>query len=139
MNELLDAIHQFMFLSRPKPRAGDLSVGERMVLRTVHQRCQSSPEGVLPSQLSEVLGISRSAMTPLLNALENEAYLIRTVDPNNRRQIRITPTGKLDPTRQRRRQLVDDSITCLSALEQEQLLVILSKLNAYLADTDRHV
>jgi DNA-binding MarR family transcriptional regulator len=139
MNELLDAIHQFMFLSRPKPRAGDLSVGERMVLRTVHQRCQSSPEGVLPSQLSEVLGISRSAMTPLLNALENEAYLIRTVDPNNRRQIRITPTGKLDPTRQRRRQLVDDSITCLSALEHEQLLVILSKLNAYLADTDRHV
>lgn len=138
MIELLDAIHHFMFLSRPKPRAGDLSVGERMVLRTVHQRCQSSPEGVLPSQLSQMLGISRSAMTPLLNALENDAYLIRTVDPNNRRQIRITPTGKLDPTRQRRRQLVDDSLTCLSALEQNQLLIILTKLNAHLANADRH-
>jgi DNA-binding MarR family transcriptional regulator len=138
MTELLDAIHQLMFLSRPKPRAGDLSVGERMVLRTVHQRCKTIPEGILPSQLSEILGISRSAMTPLLNALETGGYLIRQVDPTNRRQIRITPTTKLDPSRQRRHQLVDESVARLSPQEQDQLLSLLNKLNAYLADEDRH-
>lgn len=139
MQELFDAIHQFMFLSRPKPRSGDLSIGERMVLRTIHQRCKSTPEGVLPSQLSEALGISRSAMTPLLTALETQEYLIRQVDPVNRRQIRITPTDKPDPSRLRRHQLVDEAIAQLTLDEQRVLKVLLDKLNAYLADEDRHV
>ena len=138
MTELLDAIHQLMFLSRPKLRAGDLSVGERMVLRTVHHRCKTTSEGILPSQLSEILGISRSAMTPLLNALESNGYLIRQVDPLNRRQIRITPTEKVDPSRQRRRQQFDESVARLSPQEQDQLLHLLTKLNAYLAEGDRH-
>ena len=139
MQELLDAIHQFMFLTRPKPRDGDLSVGERMVLRTVNQRCKIDPQGVLPSQLSEVLGISRSAMTPLLNALENSGYLTRQVDPFNRRQIRITPTDKPDPSRLRRRQLVDEAIAQLSPEEQITFNTILDKLNTFLSDEDRHV
>lgn len=138
MQDLLDAIHQFMFLSRPKPRAGDLSVGERMVLRTVHQRCKSEPEGILPSQLSELLGISRSAMTPLLTALETQGYLLRQVDPHNRRQIRITPTEKTDPSRLRRRQLVDEAVAQLSRDEQATLAALLDKLNTFLADEDRH-
>jgi DNA-binding MarR family transcriptional regulator len=139
MQELFDALHHFMFLCRPNPRDGDLSVGERMVLRTVHQRCKTQPHGVLPSQLSEALGISRSAMTPLLNALETGGYLIRQVDPNNRRQILITPTGKPDPSRLRRHQLVDEAIGKLSKREQQELKAILDQLNAHLAEEDRHV
>lgn len=138
MQDLLDAIHQFMFLTRPKPRAGDLSVGERMVLRTVHQRSKSDPQGILPSQLSELLGISRSAMTPLLNALETNGYLNRQVDPLNRRQIRITPTEKTDPSRLRRRQLVDEAVAQLTSDEQVALTKLLDKLNTFLAQEEPH-
>ena len=60
------------------------------------------------------------------------------MDPHNRRQIRIIPTEKSDPSRLRRRQLVDEAVAQLTPDEQFALASLLEKLNTYLAQGEPH-
>ncbi len=129
MKELNEALQQFLYLNRPSRNNGDLSIGERMVLRTLNKHLTPTTKGMLPSELSIHLGLSRSAITPLLNNLESKNYLTRDVNPDDRRQILIRPNlTKVDFHQQRQKQL-DQLINRLNELEQKQLLTLIEKLN----------
>ncbi|MDQ6649742.1 MAG: MarR family transcriptional regulator [Actinomycetota bacterium] len=53
------------------------------------------PEGMTPTQLAGHVGLSKQALHPLLNELEGWGYVIRAIDPNDRRSrtLRLTQRG----------------------------------------------
>jgi len=129
MKELVEVLQQFMFLNRPSKNTGDLSVGERMVMMTLNKHLCKNSQGMLPSELSINMGLSRSAVTPLLNSLEAKKYLTRTVNPENRREILIVPDPDKANLRQFRQHQFEQMISVLSEDEQNQLLTLIEKLN----------
>lgn len=129
MKELVEVLQQFMFLNRPSKNTGDLSVGERMVMMTLNKHQCKNSQGMLPSELSTNMGLSRSAVTPLLNSLETKKYLIRTVNPENRREILIVPDPQKANLHQFRQHQFEQMISVLSDAEQQQLLHLIEKLN----------
>jgi len=129
MNTLNEALQQFLFLNRPSRNSGDLSVGERMVLRTLNHHLTPTMKGMLPSELSIYMGLSRSAITPLLNSLESKHYLTREVNPEDRRQILIMPNPEKTDFHQQRQHALEQLIQGLTLQEQNQLHFLIEKLN----------
>lgn len=129
MKELIEVLQQFMFLNRPSKNAGDLSVGERMVMMTLNKHQALEQKGLLPSELGLKMGLSRSAVTPLLNSLEEKQYLTRAVNPFDRRQILIIPNPSKPNLHQFRQLQFEQLIEVLTPAEQSQLLHLIEKLN----------
>ena len=129
MKDLHEALQQFLYLNRPSRNSGDLSVGERMVMMALNKHLSEDKRGMLPSELSVHMGLSRSAVTPLLNSLENKKYLIREVNPDDRRQILITINPLKPSFHQQRQKQLEQMIKTLSKNEQDQLCILIEKLN----------
>lgn len=129
MKELVEVLQQFMFLNRPSKNTSDLSVGERMVMMTLNKHHCNNNKGMLPSELSTNMGLSRSAVTPLLNSLETKKYLTRTVNPDDRREILIVPSPDKANLHQFRQHQFEQMISALSQEEQTVLLHLIEKLN----------
>jgi len=130
MKELIDALQQFLYLNRPSRNTGDLSVGERMVMMALSKHVPIDKKGMLPSELGLHLGLSRSAVTPLLNSLEAKNYLKREVNPDDRRQILIIPHPDKINFHEKRQHQLERYLSVLSADEQKQLLDLIDKLNS---------
>ncbi|MGI6561971.1 MAG: MarR family winged helix-turn-helix transcriptional regulator [Clostridia bacterium] len=76
---------------------GNLSQGEYLVLRNIRLSNKESKgdgrEGTLKAaDLSDMLELSRPSITRILNALENRGYITRSIDPKDRRSIRMELT-----------------------------------------------
>ena len=134
MQELINELQQFMFLNRPSKHTGDLSIGERMVMMALNKHQCKNGKGMLPSELSTTMGLSRSAVTPLLNSLESKDYLTRTVNPNDRREILIVPNPDKENLHQYRQHQFEQMVNVLSPEEQKQLLILIEKLNRFSED-----
>ncbi|KAF0227509.1 MAG: transcriptional regulator [Erysipelotrichaceae bacterium] len=135
MKELIDALQQFLYLNRPSRNTGDLSVGERMVMMALSRHLPIDKKSMLPSELGIHLGLSRSAVTPLLNSLEAKNYLKREVNPHDRRQILIIPFSDKMNFHEKRQHQIEKNLSVLSMEEQKQLLDLIDKLNSYTTET----
>jgi DNA-binding MarR family transcriptional regulator len=129
MKDLNEVLQQFLYLNRPSRNSGDLSVGERMVMMALNKHLSEDKKGMLPSELSIHMGLSRSAVTPLLNSLESKKYLIREVNPDDRRQILITINPLKPSFHQQRQKQLEQMITSLTKSEQDQLCDLIEKIN----------
>lgn len=69
----------------------NLPVGSTRALFAIEGR-----EARTPGKVAEVLGVSRTTVTGLLDRLENEGLLTRTVDPSDRRcfALQLTPKAR---------------------------------------------
>jgi DNA-binding MarR family transcriptional regulator len=100
---------------------------------------QDAPEHILtPSELADQLGLSRTAVTGLLDGLEKAGLIERQAHKRDRRMIITRLTEKGD---QLFKELIPQYIDCirqamlrlqLSKEEQQQLLKLLQKANATL-------
>jgi DNA-binding MarR family transcriptional regulator len=45
-----------------------------------------------PSELAELIGVTRATMTGLLDTLERDNFVSRTLDPQDRRSMRVVST-----------------------------------------------
>jgi len=135
-NELSEEMHRLMYTLRPKPGEGDgnLSMGEITLLIALKHNRHEHPEGLNPSKLSELLGISRPAITPLLTSLEEKGYVERAFDPEDRRQILIRALHKHGPEHDKQKGKFRAVLEVLDETEKENLLAILRKLNQNLQD-----
>ena len=66
---------------------GDVSWGELMILKKLE--ADGNVNGIC-----EMLHITKPAVTHMLNSLEKDAYITRSIDVNDRRRIEIKLTGK---------------------------------------------
>lgn len=98
---------------------------------------QQGQVGLSPSDLSRHLGVSRNTISALLNGLEEQGYIVRTLHPEDRRQFRvqITPAGEalVRESAPRHGALIESLFEPLSAEERAQLLAISERLAEHLA------
>ena len=107
---------------------------------SVLMRLLNAPEHMLaPSQLADYLGVTRAAISKLLDGLEHSGLIERRLDPTDHRVWLITPTGAactlleeiLPPHFQRIRHIMN----VLTKEEQDQLITLLVKLEGHLVTT----
>jgi DNA-binding MarR family transcriptional regulator len=89
LEQLMDQIHRFIRLNRPKPKESTLRPSEMMVLMVLGHRLMSHKGSVVPSELSKELNLSRPALTPILNDLEEKGLIRREFDSVDRRRTKI--------------------------------------------------
>lgn len=88
--------------------------------------------GISPSLLEHWRGVSKSTMSILLRNLEEEGWITRTVDTQDRRRVRIRLTEKARALMERHApehlRFLNQLATALSPEEREQLIRLLRRL-----------
>ncbi|HVO68714.1 MAG TPA: MarR family winged helix-turn-helix transcriptional regulator [Aggregatilineaceae bacterium] len=110
----------------------------RLLIRLAVSDRMGNDQGLLPSELSRFLGVSRNTVSALLNGLEEQGLIERHLHPTDRRQflIRITPGGH-DLVCARAPEFgafVASMFEVLSLEERATLLALLDKLYESLRD-----
>lgn len=109
----------------------------RLLMNLQRQERHGEGEGMQPSELSEMQGISRNTVSALINSLEEEELIEREIHGTDRRKflIRLTPKGrrtvraKLDDEFM----LVSHCFDGLTPQERKAFLGYVAKLNRSLA------
>lgn len=86
-----------------------------------------------PSEISERQGTSRNTISSLIRNLEDEGFIERSLDPNDRRKfnIRLTENGRSLVTDNARQhfQTIGQCFSILTPDEQDTLSTLLKKIN----------
>lgn len=69
-----------------------LQQSELAVMAKASAGCMGSGEGVSVSDIQQNLHISKPAVSQTLNSLESKHYIVRRIDPHDRRKITVTLT-----------------------------------------------
>lgn len=88
--EILREVIGVMHVMKKSGFKPEIKPSHMMVLGQINHR----PEGTSPSEISEYLGFSRSALTAILDSLEDAGYLTRTLSTQDRRKFVVKPTEK---------------------------------------------
>ncbi len=86
---LMDQVHRFIRLNRPKVKDAKLRPSEMMVLMVLGHHYMAEKKSIVPSELSKELSLSRPALTPILNELEAKGYIRREFDVDDRRRTNL--------------------------------------------------
>lgn len=91
MQQLWGLTHALQVTSKRMARTLGVTGPQRLVLRVVGQK-----PGITARDLAHTLGLHPSTLTGVLGRLELQKFLVRTVDPADRRRARfeLTPKGK---------------------------------------------
>ena len=89
-------------------------------------------EGIRQKALAEAAGINASSTSEVVSRLENDGYLIRTIDENDKRAtvLKLTEMGavRAEEIRTEREAFLDDFFSKLSEEEKQTLSDLLDKL-----------
>ncbi|MBA3463052.1 MAG: MarR family transcriptional regulator [Deltaproteobacteria bacterium] len=89
MRALWELTHALQVSSKRMARVLGVTGPQRLVIRVVGQ----SP-GITARDLATSLGLHPSTLTGVLDRLEKQAFLIRSVDPSDRRRARFDLTAR---------------------------------------------
>lgn len=82
INEITYSMNALLIKERQSLFNGDLSTKQIILMDLVKKESQISI-----SQLAESMNVTSSAVSQIVSKLEKEKYLLRTINPNNRREI----------------------------------------------------
>jgi len=88
-DEFLQQMHLFRKF-KPQQMINESMRGEAFALHQI----AISGEHIIPSEISDAMGISGARIAATLNGLENKGYITRQIDPSDRRRILVTLTDK---------------------------------------------
>ena len=90
------------------------------------------PEGIRQKALAEAAGINASSTSEVVSRLEDDGYLIRTIDENDKRAtvLKLTEMGavRAEEIRTEREAFLDDFFSKLTEEEKQTLSDLLDKL-----------
>lgn len=87
--EFMETMHR-MRMRKTQKNFSESMHGESFVLAYIHRH-----EGnVIPSEISNEIGISTARVAATLNSLENKGWITRTIDVNDRRRILVDMTSE---------------------------------------------
>ena len=92
-SKLADEFLQYLHMLRrfkPQQQINESMCGEAYALYYIASR----GEHIIPSEISEAIGISGARIAATLNGLENKGYITRQIDPSDRRRILVFLTDK---------------------------------------------
>lgn len=96
--------------------ADSLQQSELAVMARAAEGCMGSCRGISVSDIQQNLHISKPAVSQTLNNLEKKRYIVRTIDPDDRRKIMVTLTPMGEEALARAKCFYEDNLDCL--LEQ---------------------
>jgi len=138
IEQLMEVIQRFIHNNRPRHKETMMRPSELMVMMTIAKYFKRHNSGIVPSQLSVELNLSRSAITPILNELENKGMIRREFDTNDRRKTIIVLTENHFAMMSQGcgfyRNTIDALIENLEPEEIASLYSVLTKANKILAD-----
>lgn len=93
--KIYQIMQKFQKIRMNTKNAGETPRSEIMMLKMIKMNT-SATEGVTISTLSELLEISKSAVSQMINALEDKEYVERITTKNDRRlvYVRLTESGE---------------------------------------------
>lgn len=102
-DEFLQQMHFFRRF-KPQQKINESMHGEAFALHHIAK----SGEKIIPSEISEAMGISGARIAATLNSLEGKGYITRQIDPSDRRRILVTLTNRgREQEYEHRRQLTE--------------------------------
>ncbi len=111
-------------------------INENPIKIIVLDYLSKNKDGLSPSKLGNILSISRPLMTSILNSLENEKYITRTIDDRDKRMfiLKITNSGIkfLDKAKKIRYQKIENLISRLGKTDTEELIRLIQKCTTIL-------
>ena len=90
---LLQALMRTSKLLRP-PHDLEIRRADIVTLGCIWRHTQCEKQAIAPSELGDILKISRPAVTAQLNRLEKLGYVQREMDPHDKRRVQVQCTEK---------------------------------------------
>lgn len=135
--KIYQAMQKFQKLGVTSKFAGELPRSEIMMLKMINLDT-SQNEGVTISTLSERLEISKSAVSQMINVLEDKGYVERITTKNDRRivYVRLTESGEqsLEKSLQSLLKHLNQVFDKMGEEDTETLLELLNKLYIIVSD-----
>ena len=134
--EYMEQMHMFRRF-KPQQKINESMHGETFALH--HIASNSGP--VIPSEISDAIGISGARIAATLNSLENKGYITRRIDTSDRRRILITLTDKGREQEEAHRRMLCETIEkMLRQLGEHDAkeYIRISRKMAELAECDTH-
>ncbi len=135
VHRLMQAIFPMKRLPERLHSPGELSHSETMLLFVLYHHRRERPEGLKVSQLSRRLRVASPSATQVITRLEAGGYLVRSLDPSDRRAVLVTLTEKglsvvrsmMDESERRFGELVGH----LGQEDTETLIRLLNRIYSY--------
>lgn len=92
-----EMVHMFAHINRflrPRCTPFQLRRSEMMVLGCICRAYEKEQQALSPSEMGDILGISRPAITAILNTLEEKQLILRTMDHMDKRRILVELSQK---------------------------------------------
>ena len=92
--KLLRSFSQFRKIHWKPPHIKELKPSEFMVLHAVKHSFLESNNGLMVSEISNILKVARPTVTQLVNSLQKKGFLDKCTDEHDKRVVRINLSEK---------------------------------------------
>jgi transcriptional regulator, MarR family len=137
IEKISEIMQKFHKLNMNRKIAGGIARRETMMLKMIKMN-SSENEGVTISALSELLDISKPAVSQMINAIEDKGYVERITTKNDRRlvYVRLTESGEQCLARELQAFLqgMAEIFDKMGEKDTEDLLRLLNKLYLIVCD-----
>lgn len=110
----------------------------RLLLDLQRHEFLGETQGLQPSELSDLQGLSRNTVSALIAGLEEEGLISRALHPTDRRKfvIRLTPRGRrvLKSKLDKEFKFLSECFAGFTPAERKTLVNLLTRLNAIVAE-----
>lgn len=131
--QYMSAIIRFRKTALILPYSSDLNISELLVMRGLEDNCPYGETNINISEFQNELHITKSAISQMMNSLENKGYIERKIDTDDRRKIIVTLTqnGKdiLKETKKSANKNLDEIISNLGDENTKQLIALLHQVS----------
>lgn len=92
--KLLGTFEQFRRIMKGPPTYTDLKHSEMGLLFQIKGGCSREPDGAKISELSNRMHVTSPSITQLVTVLEERGLVVRTMDKEDRRSVKVSLTEK---------------------------------------------
>jgi len=137
--KLIKAFQQFRKAGRQEKKIAGFNPSEFRVLFLI-QRANENNREMKVSEISQKLRVTPPTVTQIINGLEKDGYIERTINPEDRRAVKISLTeAGLSATEQARKSFNETFLGLIDYLgekDSEQLADLLFKVHDYFNQLD---
>ncbi|MCM3764650.1 MarR family winged helix-turn-helix transcriptional regulator [Neobacillus niacini] len=139
--KLLQSFMQFRKTGWHEKKIAGYNPSEFKVLATIQRGTAEKQSEMKVSEISQVLQVTPPTVTQIINTLEKDGLVERTIDPADRRavKIKLTPTG-MKAVKEAKAAFTETFLGLIDYLgekESEQLADLLTKVHHYFQDLNR--
>ncbi|MEH7418891.1 MarR family transcriptional regulator [Neobacillus drentensis] len=137
--KLIKAFQQFRKAGRNEKKIAGFNPSEFRVLFLI-QRANENNSEMKVSEISQKLRVTPPTVTQIINVLEKAGYIERTINPEDRRAVKISLTEEgLKATERARKKFTETFLGLVDYLgekESDQLAELLFKVHEYFKQLD---